>query len=87
MSLSDSVVSDSLWPPYSPWNCPGQNTGVGNLSLLQGSQPRDCTQVSRIAGGFFTSWATREAHIIYKATQNYIRLIRNYVTEKEEKNL
>ena len=26
------------------------------------SQPRDRTQVSRIAGGFFTSWATREAH-------------------------
>ena len=26
------------------------------------SQSRDWTQVSRIAGGFFTSWATREAH-------------------------
>ena len=26
------------------------------------SQPRDRTQVSRIAGRFFTSWATREAH-------------------------
>ena len=25
------------------------------------SQPRDWSQVSRIAGGFFTSWATREA--------------------------
>ena len=25
------------------------------------SQSRDWTQVSRIAGGFFTSWATREA--------------------------
>ena len=25
------------------------------------SQSRDQTQVSRIAGGFFTSWATREA--------------------------
>ena len=25
------------------------------------SQPRDLTQVSLIAGGFFTSWATREA--------------------------
>ena len=25
------------------------------------SQPRDWTQVSLIAGGFFTSWATREA--------------------------
>ena len=27
------------------------------------SKPRDWTQVSHIAGGFFTSWATREAHI------------------------
>ena len=24
------------------------------------SQPRDWTQVSRIVGGFFTSWTTRE---------------------------
>ena len=41
---------------------PGQNTGVGSLSLLQGIfQPRDQTQVSCIAGGFFTNWATREA--------------------------
>ena len=37
------VVSDILWPPgpYSPWNSPGQNTGVSSLSFLQGSsQPR-----------------------------------------------
>ena len=27
------------------------------------SQPRDRSQVSRIAGGFFTSWATRKAHL------------------------
>ena len=26
------------------------------------SQPRDWTQLSRTAGGFFTSWAMREAH-------------------------
>ena len=32
------------------------------IPLSRGSsQPRDRTQVSRIAGGFFTSWATREA--------------------------
>ena len=29
----------------------------------ESSQPRDQTQVSNIAGRFFTSWATREAHI------------------------
>ena len=30
-------MSDSLWPHglYSPWNSPGQNTGVGSCSLLQ----------------------------------------------------
>ena len=27
------------------------------------SQPRDHTQVSHIAGGFFTSWATRETKV------------------------
>ena len=63
-SESRSVVSDSLQPhgSYSSWNYPGQDTGVSSLSLLQGSsQTRDQTQVSCIAGGFFTSWATREA--------------------------
>ena len=47
-SEGHSVVSDSLVPHevYSPWNSPGQNTGVGSLSLLQpdlpnpGIQPR-----------------------------------------------
>ena len=32
----------TLWPfatPKSPWNSPGQNTGVGSLSLLQGIFP------------------------------------------------
>ena len=40
-SESRSVVSDSLWPRglYSPWNSPGQNTGVGSCSLLQGIFP------------------------------------------------
>ena len=39
-SESRSVVSDSLWVTiYSPWNSPGQNTGVGSLSLLQGIFP------------------------------------------------
>ena len=34
---SHSVLCDSLQPHglYSPWNFPGQNTGVGSLSLLQ----------------------------------------------------
>ena len=39
--LESSVVSDSLWPPglYSPWNSPGQDTGVSSCSLLQGIFP------------------------------------------------
>ena len=37
-SESCSAVSDSLWPHglYSSWNSPGQNTGVGSLSLFRG---------------------------------------------------
>ena len=36
-SASHSVMSDSLRPHglYSPWNSPGQNTGVGSPLLLQ----------------------------------------------------
>ena len=36
-----SIVSNSLRPHglYSPWNSPGQNTGVGSSSLLQGIFP------------------------------------------------
>ena len=36
-SESHSVKSDSLEPHglHSPWNSPGQTTGVGSLSLLQ----------------------------------------------------
>ena len=54
-SESHSIVSDSLSPHelYSPWNSPGQNTGVGSLSLLQGIFPtqgsnpglRHCRQI------------------------------------------
>ena len=34
-------MSNALQPhgPYSPWNPPGQNTGVGSLSLLRGVFP------------------------------------------------
>ena len=41
LSESRSVMSDSLQPRglYSPQNSPGQNTGVGRLSLLRGIFP------------------------------------------------
>ena len=63
VSESHSVVSDSLWPR-------GIVHGILQARILEwvavpfsrgSSQPRDGTQVSHIAGGFFTSWATREA--------------------------
>ena len=40
-SESHSVMPSSLWPHglYSPWNSPGQNTGMGSCSLLQGIFP------------------------------------------------
>ena len=48
-----------------PWDSPGENTGVGCHALLQGIFPsRDWTRVSRIAGRFFTNWATREASFV-----------------------
>ena len=46
-----------------PAKLPGKpkNTGVGSLSLLQqSSSPRNQTGASCIAGGFFTSWATKQ---------------------------
>ena len=47
VSESHSGMSDSLQPYglYSQWNSPGQNTGVGSLSLTQGIFP---TQVSNL---------------------------------------
>ena len=71
--LSRSVVSDSLQPHglqpvrlLGPWGFSRQELleWVAMPSLRVSSQPRDWTQVSFIAGGFFTSWATRDAHLI-----------------------
>ena len=69
-SESCSVVSNSLWPcgPYSPWNSPGQDTGVDGLSLLQGIFP-----TQGLNPGFphcrwiLSSWATREAQEYWSA--------------------
>ena len=103
-----------LWLFVTPWNSPGQNTGVGSLSLLQGifsdhgsnpglphcrqilyqlshqgsprilewvtypssrgsSWSRNQTSIFCIAGGFFTSWATRDAHMREGGTQICVR--------------
>ena len=42
-------------------------------------QPRNRTQVSRFAGGFLTSWATREAPYICMCTYNMYVYIRIYI--------
>ena len=53
-------------------------------------QPRDQTQVSCIAGGFFTSWATREAqHIInqlyFNKNQSILKI--KIIVKVQNKNL
>ena len=63
-SESHSVMSDSLWP-YGLYIVHGILQArilewVAFLFSRRSSQPRDQTQVSCIAGGFFTNWATRE---------------------------
>ena len=75
-SESRLVMSDSLQPHglHSPWNSPGQNTGVGRLSLLQGifptqgSEPRSPTlQADSLPGEpprkpLKIKWGTTENH-------------------------
>ena len=73
VGVSRSVVSDSLHPINCSW--PGSSVrGILQARILKwiaipfsrgSSQPRDWTQVSCIAGRFFTIWATRAALIIY----------------------
>ena len=69
--LSYSVMSDSLWPHgLQPARLP-LFMGIFLARILEwvvmpsssgSSQPMDRTQVSHIASGFSTVWATREAH-------------------------
>ena len=62
-SQSRSVLSDSLWPHglYSPmeFSRPEILEWVAFPFSRGSSQPRDQTQVSHIAGVFFTSWARK----------------------------
>ena len=51
----------------------GKSTGVGCISSSRGSsQPRDQTQVSRIAGGFFTVWAMGKALAVCKESSFHV---------------
>ena len=64
MKVTQSCATICNLMDYTVHGILSQNTGVGSFSLLQGTfQPRFWTQVSHIAYGFLTSWATREAWI------------------------
>ena len=62
VSQSHSVVSDSL-RLHELWNSPGQNTGVGSLSLLQGIFQTQGSNpgLPHCRENLYHSWATREA--------------------------
>ena len=73
---SESEVAQSCPTLYDPMDCspPGASVhGILQARILEGvaiplsrgfSWPRDRTQVSCIAGRFFTVWATREALVL-----------------------
>ena len=71
LSWKWKLQSLSLQPHglYSPQNSPGQNTGLGSLKWVTfpfsrgPSQARDQSQVFRISGRFFTSWATGKPQV------------------------
>ena len=53
------------------------------------SQPRDGAQASHTAGGFFTSWATREAELEKESTAKLTdaaKAVNAYIQKKEKTN-
>ena len=74
-SVNRSVVSHSLWPPWAVARQAPLSLGILQARTLEwvaipfsrgSSQLRDRTQVSHVAGGFFTSWTTRKAPQVSK---------------------
>ena len=66
---------------YSPWILQARTLEWVAFPFSGGSsQPRDQTQGSHIAGGFFTSWATRETQIESTTSQFCIFLVINIRT-------
>ena len=86
-SLCSAILLSHVWLFATPWTLAHQVplsmgfsrkehwSGLAMPSSRRSSQPRDQTQVSHIAGRFFTIWATREAHGILFLS---IILIRKY---------
>ena len=84
-SESRSVMFDSLGPDglYSPWNSPGQNTGVGSLSLLQGIFPTQRSNPGlphcrRILYQLSHSWLVFIKHSFYLPFQIYWILVNSF---------
>ena len=73
----------TLWPHglYGPWNSPGQNTGMGSLSLEQEIFPIQGSTC--IAGGIFTSWTTREAHDLTNYCEQSWYWRNKFLTQKQ----
>ena len=83
-SISPSVLSDSLWPP---WTVGSSFCGILQARILEwvaisysrgSSRPRDWTCVSCIAGRFFTVWATNSDYnvmLFFNCTAKWLRHI------------
>ena len=65
-------MSNSLWPPWTVARQAPLTLGIPQARILEwvampssrgSSQPRNQTQVSHIAGWFFTIWITREVEV------------------------
>ena len=88
--LSHSVMSDSLQPHGLYPSIQGcLSMGILQARVLEwvampssrgSSQPWDPTQVSHIAGRFFTVWATREAHKVLLLSYLQLNLKQKAIT-------
>ena len=86
MCISEVKVTQLCLTLCDPWNSPGQNTGVGSLSLLQGVFPtQGSAQVSCTAGGFFTSRVTREAQEYWSGYLSHLQGI--FLTQESNQGL
>ena len=67
ISLSRALSLSRVWPFATPWTVACQaplSMGILQVAMPSSrgsSQPRDRTQVSHIAGGFFAIWANKES--------------------------
>ena len=92
-NASCSVMSDSVVTPWTVAHQAPLSMGILRARILEciamtsrgSSQPRDQTQVSRIGGGFFTLWATREA-LRSNSITNSIKTFKWSVLKKKNLN-